>query len=397
MNKNSIYLDNNSTTPVHPEVIREINRVLERDFGNPSSLHSFGRISKTHLDRARTRVASLINADPGEIVFASGGTEADNLAIKGAASALKSEGKHIITSKIEHPAVLQSCKHLEKQGFDITYIGTDRNGIILLDEFREAIRYDTVLITIMYANNEVGTIQPVEEISKIANSHNIIFHTDAVQAAGKIPIDVKKLDINLLSISGHKINGPKGTGALYIKRGTKIEPQIHGGHQEKNKRTGTENMPGIAGFGKACEIALKNMHKNREIERLRNLLESKISNEIEYITINARNAPRLPGTSNICFHFTEGESIMLSLDVNGIAVSTGSACASGSLESSYVLKAMEVPVEFAQGAVRFSLGNETTEEEINKTIEILNRVVVRVRDISPLYEDMIEGKNTISV
>ena len=391
-----IYLDNNATTKVSPAVIKEMLPFFEEHFGNPSSLHSFGRDSNKALNEAKKRVALLINADPEEIVFTSGGTEADNLAIKGIAYKLKSKGNHIITSKIEHPAVLDTCKFLEKNGFTVSYIGTDEQGVVDLDELKKAITDKTILISIMFANNEVGTVSPIKEISHIAQSKNIIFHSDAVQAAGKIPIDVKDLNLNLLTLSSHKINGPKGVGALFIKKGTPIEPLFHGGHQEKKKRPGTQNLTGIIGFGKACELTLEFVNKKENLKILaavRDYLEELIEKQIDNITINAKKGPRIPNTSNICFHFTEGEALLLSLDLKGVAVSTGSACASGSLEPSYVLSAMKVPIENAQGAIRFSLSSETTKNDIDETVSILKEVVAKIRDLSPLYEDMLEKKN----
>jgi cysteine desulfurase len=390
-----IYLDNNATTKIATPVVEEMLPFLKENYGNPSSLHSFGKTAGKALNLARQKVADLINADPEEIYFTSGGTEADNLAIKGVAYKLKHKGNHIITSKTEHPAVLEACKFLEKNGFKVSYIGTDTNGVFDLEELKKEITDKTILISVMFANNEVGTIQPIYEISKIAQSKNILFHSDAVQAVGKMEIDVKYLGLNLLAISAHKINGPNGVGALFIKKGTTLEPLLHGGHQEKKKRPGTQNLPGIVGFGKACELALEfviNKNRIKELEETRNYLEELVEKEIENITINGKEGPRTPNTSNISFHFTEGEAILLSLDLKGVAVSTGSACASGSLEPSYVLSSMKVPIEHAQGAIRFSLSSETTKIDIETTVSILKEVVGRIRDLSPLYEDMLESK-----
>lgn len=387
-----IYLDHNATTPLFKEVADEMYVFLTEKFGNPSSLHSFGRETKTAMESARVKVADLIGAEPGEIYFMSGGTESDNLAIKGVALGNRKKGNHIITSKIEHPAVLQSCKYLEKNGFEVSYINVDHNGVIDLNELQQAIKDTTILISVMLANNETGAIQPLEKIVQIAKAKGVLVHTDAVQAVGKIPVNVKDLNVDLLTFSSHKINGPKGVGAFYMKKGVRLETMQNGGHQEKSRRTGTENLPGIVGFGKACELTKIRFNENAAIKELRDAFEARVKKEIKYVTVNGEKANRTPNTSNICFHYIEGESIALSLDQVGIAVSTGSACASGSLEPSYVLSAMKVPVEIAQGAIRFSFGKENKMADIDFVISSLKKVVTRIRDMSPLYEDMIAKK-----
>jgi cysteine desulfurase len=327
----------------------------------------------------------------GEIIFTSGGTESDKFAIEGAAFENSKEGNHIITSVIEHHAVLNTCKHLETHGFEVSYLGVDRYGMVNPDDVREAIREDTVLITIMHANNEVGTIEPMQEIGKIAKENGIIFHTDAVQAVGKIPVNVDELGVDLISISAHKIYGPKGIGALYIRRGTRVEPLVRGGHHERNRRGGTENVPGIVGFGKAIEIAAEDM--GEEGKRLWNLtekLKTRLQEQLEYVYANSHPTQRLPGTMNLSFDFLEGESIVLNLDMKGVAVSTGSACTSGSLEPSHVLMALGLPPATAQGAIRFSLGRDNTESDVNYVLEEMPPVIRRLRAMSPLYADKIK-------
>ncbi len=383
-----IYLDNNATTPVHPEVLSEMLPYYKEIFGNPSSVHWFGQQAHNAIQQAREKVAKLIGAEnSSEIVFTSGGTEANNLAIKGVALALKEKGNHIITSKIEHHAVLNPCKNLEKFGFEVTYLPVDKYGIIDLDNLKKSITKKTILVSIMFANNEVGTIQPIEEISKICSENGVYLHTDAVQAVGKIPINLKELNINLLSLSAHKIYGPKGVGALYIRKGTRIQSILQGGHHEKNRRAGTENVPGIVGLGKTCEIAKKDMEKEiKTLTYLRDKLWEGISKKIEDVQLNGHPEKRLPNTLNVSFKFIEGESILLNLDLKGVAVSTGSACTSGTLEPSHVLKAMGVDPVFAQGAIRFSLGRENTEEEIDYVVDILPEIISKLRAISPLYK-----------
>ncbi len=389
-----IYLDYNATTPVHPEVLDAMLPYFKDFYGNPSSVHSFGQETRKAVEDAREKIAKFLGAEsPSEIVFTSCGTESNNFAIKGIAFANKDKNSHIITSAIEHHAVLEPCEYLSKKfGVDVTYLPVDKYGIVNPDDVKKSITDKTVLISIMYANNEVGTIQPIEEIGKIAKEKNIIFHTDAVQASGKIPIDVKKLNVDLLSISGHKLYAPKGSGVLYIKKGTKLHPLLHGGSHEKNKRAGTENVSYIVGLAKACEIASKNMKdENERMLKLRQKLEKGILEKIEYVQINGHIMKRLSNTSNISFNFIEGEGILMSLDMDGFAASTGSACTSGTLEPSHVLSAMGVPPEKAQGSVRFSLGHYTTEKDIEKLLEILPKIVERLRLMSPLWEDRIKA------
>jgi len=382
---NKIYLDYNAATPVHPEVVEAMLPFYRNTFGNASSLHSFGRSARLAVEEARKKIADFLGARPGEIIFTSGGTESDNLAVKGAAFA-NSKGNHIVTSVIEHPAVLNTCKFLEKKGCRITYVPVDEYGVVNIDELKKEISGETALITIMHANNEVGTIEPVEEIGKIAKQNNILFHTDAVQSAGKIPVNVDDLKVDLLSLSGHKIYGPKGVGALYIRKGTNLESIIHGGHHEKNSRAGTENVAGIAGLGKAVELAGREMRKeNKRLKKLRDKLASGIINSIKDVKLNGHPEKRLPNTLDISFKYIEGESIVLKLDLKGVAAASGSACASGTLEPSHVLSAMGIPPEIAQGSVRFSLGRDNTEEDIDFAVRELPGIVDNLRKMSPLY------------
>lgn len=380
-----IYLDNNATTPLDPEVLEEMLPYLKEEFGNPSSIHLFGRNARKAVDEARDRVASLLNCEASEIVFTGSGTEADNMAIKGVADA--TEKKHIITSLIEHHAILNACVYLEKKGYRITYVSVDRHGIVNVNQVKDAINEDTFLISIMHANNETGVIQPVEEIGRIAREKEIYFHTDAVQTTGKEKIDMRKVNIDLLSLSAHKIYGPKGTGALYIRKGTKMEAIIHGGHHEYNRRAGTENVAGIAGLGKATEIAGKEMEKeSKTIRRLRDRLYDKVSKDVENVYLNGHPEKRTAGTLNLSFEFVEGEATILNLDLKGIGVSSGSACTSGTLTPSHVLTAMGVPALLAQSAIRFSLGKFNTQEEIDYTAEVIPEIIGKLRDISPLYK-----------
>ncbi|MEA3489629.1 MAG: cysteine desulfurase NifS [Candidatus Omnitrophota bacterium] len=382
-----VYLDANATTITHPEVIREMLPFFDRIYGNASSVHRFGREARKHLERARVKVAALVHADsPEEIVFTSEGTESDNFAIKGVAAAEKDKGKHIITSSVEHHAVLNTCKYLEKKGFEVTYLDVDGYGVVDLDQLRDAIREDTILISIMAANNETGTIMPIEEIGAVAAGKGVVFHTDAVQLAGKIPFDVNNAGAQLVSLSGHKINGPKGVGALYIRKGTKIEKCQHGGHHEMNYRAGTENVPAIVGFGKASEIALERGVGNYDkVRLLRDKLYDRIKAEISHVRLNGHPEKRLPNTLNVSFEYLEGESVILSLDLEGIAVSTGSACTSGNLEPSHVLKSMGVEPLFAQGSVRFSLDVFNTEQDIEYVMGKLPPIIERLRKMSPVY------------
>lgn len=392
-----IYLDYNATTPVHPEIVKAMLPYYEEIFGNASSIHQFGQQARKAIDESREKIANFIGANPEEIVFTSGGTEANNFAIKGIAYANKEKGKHIITSSIEHHAVLNPCKYLEKQGFQVTYLPVDKYGLIDPNEVKKAITHQTILITIIHANNEVGTIQPIAEIGKIiqnfnnqqlkVNTQQIYFHTDAVQSIGKIPVNVDELKVDLLSLSGHKIYAPKGIGILYIRKGIRIQPLIHGGHHEKNRRAGTENVPGIIGLGKAIEIAKISMvEEKKRLTDLRNKLYTGICEKIDNVYLNGHLQERLSNTLNISFEFVEGESIILNLDMKGVAVSSGSACTSGSLEPSHVLKAMGIKPAIAQGSIRFSLGKDNTEEDIDYVLEILPEIIEKLRAISPLYK-----------
>ncbi len=387
MGKRRLYMDYSATTPVKKEVLDEMMPYFTQQFGNASSFHTFGREAKTALDKARGQVASLINSKANEIYFTAGGTESDNWAIQGAAFANKNKGNHIITSKIEHHGVLHICEYLQKHhGFEVTYLDVDSEGKINLDELESAIKDTTILITIMYANNEIGTVQPIKEIGEIAKKHKVLFHTDAVQAAGNINIDVKELNVDLMSMSSHKIYGPKGIGALYIKTGVKLHPFVHGGAQERRRRAGTENMPAIVGYGKAAEIAKETMDEHIEkLTTLRKRLIDGILEKIPYTTINGSLEDRLPGNVNFSFEFIEGEGILLMLDMLGIAASSGSACTSGSLDPSHVLMAIGLPHEIAHGSLRLSIGDFTTEEDIDYIIEHLPKVIERLRSMSPLY------------
>jgi len=383
-----IYLDYAATTPCHPEVIEEMLPFFNQIYGNPSSVYQLAQKAKGAIEEAREKVARLLNAEPEEIIFTSGGTEADNMAIKGVAFANKKRGNHIITSKIEHHAVINTCKWLEKQGLKVTYISVDKFGVIDLDELRKSLTDKTILISIMHANNEVGTIEPIQEIAKIARERGIYFHTDAVQTAGKVPIDVKESGIDMLSLSGHKLYGPKGIGALYVRKGVKISPLIHGGHHERNRRAGTENVPGIVGLGKACEIASKEMaNEEKRLRELRDKLYKGLNERIDDIILNGHPHRRLPGILNICVKYVEGESMLINLDLEGICVSSGSACTSGSLEPSHVLLAMGVPAEVAHGSLRFSLGRNTTQKDIDRVISVLPSIVEKLRAISPFGKE----------
>lgn len=381
-----IYFDHNATTPTHPEVVKAMLPYYETLFGNASSVHQFGRETRKAVEAARASIASLINASrPDEIVFTSGGTESDNFAIRGVAQALKGKGNHIITSAVEHLAVENTCKYLAKNGYEVTRIPVDKYGIVDLGALEKAITDKTILITIMLANNETGTIEPIKEVVNIAKKKNIIVHTDAVQAVGKIKVDVEDLGVDLLSLSGHKFYGPKGVGALYIRKGTKITRMQIGGHHEKNRRAGTENVPGIVGMAKAAELAAKNMASEaKKLISLRDRLQKGIEKSIKDVRLNGHPENRLPNTCNISFEYLEGESIILNLDIEGVGVSTGSACTSGSLEASHVLLAMGISAQTAQGSIRFSLGRINTKEEIDYTLEKLPPIIERLRKMSPL-------------
>jgi cysteine desulfurase len=383
----NIYFDNAATTKLDDEVLKEMLPYLKDNYGNPSSIYKLGREARKAIEDSREKIAKVLNCKANEIYFTAGGSESDNTAIKGIAKANKKRGNHIITSKIEHPAVLETCKQLEKEGFEITYISVDEKGIVNLEELKKSIKPTTILITIMFANNEIGTIQPIEEIGKIAKENNIYFHTDSVQAVGSIKIDVQKLNIDSLSLSGHKFYGPKGVGALYVKTGIPFEKFISGGHQERNKRAGTENVAGIVGIGKAIELAYENLDEyNKKIKELRDYYVKQVEEKIPYIKINGDMEKRLPGNSNISFRFIEGEGLLLNLDLKGICASSGSACTSGSLDPSHVLLAIGLPHEIAHGSLRVSIGKYNTKEEIDYLIENLMEIVTRLREMSPLWE-----------
>lgn len=388
MEKRRLYMDYSATTPVKKEVLDEMMPYYTTYFGNASSFHQFGREAKEGLDKAREQVAALINAQPREIFFTNGGTESDNWALQGVAFSRKNKGNHIITSKIEHHAILHTCEYLEKvHGFEVTYLDVDADGKVDLEQLKQVISDNTILVSIMYANNEVGTIQPIKEITEIAHKYGALMHTDAVQASGNIPVDVKDLDVDLMSMSSHKIYGPKGIGALYMKKGIKIHNFIHGGAQEKKKRAGTENIPAIVGYGKAAELAKANMeHHVTELTRLREKLINGIIETIPHIKINGHRTDRLPGNANISFEFIEGEGILLLLDQLGIGASSGSACTSGSLDPSHVLMALGLPHELAHGSLRLTVGDFTTEDDIDYILENLPKVIARLRDLSPLYQ-----------
>ncbi len=391
---NTIYLDNSATTKTDEEVLKAMLPYFSENYGNPSSIYKIGRENKKAVEEAREKVAKVLNCEPNEIYFTAGGSESDNTAIRGIAYSYKNKGNHIITSKIEHPAVLETCKQLEKEGFEVTYVGVDENGIIRLDELENSIKPTTTLITIMFANNEIGTIQPVKEIGEIAKKNNIAFHTDAVQAVGSERIDVKEMNIDSLSLSAHKFYGPKGVGALYVRKGIKFDKFINGGHQERNKRAGTENVPGIVGLGKAIELAYDSLEEhNKKIKELRDYYVEQVKEKIPYIKINGDMQKRLVGNSNISFRFIEGEGLLLNLDLKGICASSGSACTSGSLDPSHVLLAIGLPHEIAHGSLRVSIGKYNTKEEIDYTVESLVEIVGRLREMSPLWEKFIEEGN----
>jgi len=387
-------MDHAATTYTKEEVLQEMLPFFTEHFGNPSSVHSFGRDAKKHLDVARDRVAKAIGALPEEIYFTGGGSEADNWAVKGTAYANRHKGNHIITTSIEHHALLHTCEYLEKEGFEVTYLPVDKYGMVSVDDVRNAITDKTILISIMYANNEIGTVQPIAEIGKLAREKGIYFHTDAVQAVGSIPINVKEQNIDMLSLSAHKFYGPKGVGALYIRKGVKLLSFVHGGAQERGRRAGTENVPGIVGLGKAIELAVDNLPENsKRIASLRDRLIKGVLEKIPYSILNGHPEKRLPGNANFCFRYIEGESLLLNLDMKGIAASSGSACTSGSLDPSHVLLAIGLPHEIAHGSLRLSLGDVNTEEDVDYVLNVLPEIVDRLRQMSPLYEK-IKGGNT---
>lgn len=384
----NVYMDYSATTPVKKEVLDAMLPYFSEHFGNPSSLYSIAQESKEALEKARGQVASLIGAKANEVFFTAGGSEADNWALEGVADALKDKGNHIITTKIEHHAILHTAEYLEKHGIDVTYLDVDAEGRVNPEDVEKAITDKTVLISIMMVNNEVGTIEPIKEIADIAHNHGILFHTDAVQALGNVPIDVDNMSIDLMSMSGHKIYGPKGVGALYIRKGTKISNFIHGGAQEMKKRAGTENLAGIVGFGKAAELAKENLesHINR-VSELRDYFISEVTSKIPDTIVNGSMEHRHPGNANISFEYIEGESMLILLDMNGISVSTGSACSSKSLTPSHVLSAMGIPVERIHGTLRFTIGDPTTKEDIDYVIEKLVEIVQKLRELSPVSRE----------
>lgn len=389
---NIYYFDNSATTKTDEEVLKVMLPYFAESYGNPSSIYKIGRENRRAVENSREIIASVLNCEAKEIYFTCGGSESDNTAIRGIAYSYKDKGDHIITSKIEHPAVLETCKQLEKEGFEVTYLDVDENGVINLEELKKEIRPTTTIITIMFANNEIGTIEPIKEIGKIAKENNIIFHTDAVQAVGNLKIDVKELNIDALSMSGHKFYGPKGIGALYVNKKVKFQKFMQGGHQERNKRAGTENVAGIVGMGKAIEIAYNELEEhNKKIKELRDYYEEQIKEKIPYIKINGAINNRLPGNSNISFRFIEGEGILLNLDSKGICASSGSACTSGSLDPSHVLLAIGLPHEIAHGSLRISIGKYNTKKEVDYLVENLTEIVKRLREMSPLWEEFIEG------
>ena len=390
--KKMIYLDNAATTRTDPKVVEAMLPYFTEYYGNPSSVYEFSGISKKAVTDAREILARSIGAKTQEIYFTAGGSESDNWAIKAAAEAFGKKGKHIITSKIEHHAVLHTCEYLEKQGYEVTYLDVDEDGMVKLDELRNAIRPDTILISIMFANNEIGVIEPIREIGEIAKEHGIPFHTDAVQAYGHVPINVDEYHIDMMSASAHKINGPKGIGFLYIRTGVKIRSFIHGGAQERKRRAGTENVPGIVGFGKAAEIAMASMEeRSRQEAQLRDYLMEKVLAQVPYTRVNGHRTRRLPNNCNFSFQFIEGESLLIMLDMAGICGSSGSACTSGSLDPSHVLLAIGLPHEIAHGSLRLTLSQENTKEEMDYVADQITRIVERLRNMSPLYEDFIKN------
>ena len=394
MEKKFIYLDNAATTRTKSEVVEAMLPYFTEKFGNPSSVYEFAGQNKSAVTTARETIAKALNAQTADIYFTAGGTEADNWALKATMEAYKEKGNHLITTKIEHHAILHSCEYLEKHGYEVTYLDVDENGLVDLEQLKESIRPTTVLISVMYANNEIGTVQPIKEIGQIAKEHGVLFHTDAVQAFGQIPIDVVEEHIDMLSASGHKLNGPKGIGFLYIRKGLKLRSLIHGGGQERKRRAGTENVPGIVGFGKAVELAMANIEEKQQKEReLRDYLITRVLAEIPYTRLNGHRTKRLPNNSNFSFQFIEGESLLIMLDMKGICASSGSACTSGSLDPSHVLLAIGLPHEIAHGSLRLTLSEETTKEELDYTIEQLKTIVANLRNMSPLYEDFVKKNN----
>ena len=394
--KTRIYLDNAATTRTAQEVVDAMLPYFTESYGNPSSIYELGQRSKEAITNAREEIARVIGAKTEEIYFTGGGSEADNWAIKAAYEAYKNKGNHIITTKIEHHAVLHTCQYLEKQGARVTYLDVDENGLVDLEQLQKAISPETILITIMFANNEIGTIEPVKEIGMIAREHGILFHTDAVQAFGQVPIDVDEMNIDMLSSSAHKINGPKGIGCLYIRKGVKIRSFVHGGAQERKRRAGTENVPGIVGYGVAARMAAETMEERTKKEKeLRDYFIRRVLEEVPYVRLNGDPVKRLPNNANFSFRFIEGESLLIMLDMKGIAGSSGSACTSGSLDPSHVLLAIGLPHEIAHGSLRLTLGADTTKEDLDYTLEQIKEIVAKLRNLSPLYEDFIRKQEKV--
>lgn len=386
--KEFVYLDNAATTKVRPEVVEAMLPYFTEIYGNASAVYDFGQKCKQAIEDARETIGSSIGTKASNIYFTAGGSEADNWALKGVAEAYKDKGKHIITTKIEHHAILHTCAYLEQQGYEVTYLDVDADGLVSPEDVKKAIRPDTILISVMFANNEIGTIEPIEEIGAIAHEHGILFHTDAVQAYAQVPIDVEKMHIDLLSASGHKLNGPKGIGFLYIRQGLKLKSFIHGGAQERKRRAGTENVPGIVGLGKAVEIAMATMDERIKKEsELRDYLIARIEDEIPFAKLNGHRVKRLPNNINFCFRFIEGESMLIMLDMAGICGSSGSACTSGSLDPSHVLLAIGLPHEIAHGSLRLTLSDEITKDQLDYVVDHLKEIVAKLRSMSPLYED----------
>ena len=389
-----IYLDNAATTKTAPEVVEAMLPYFSEYYGNPSSIYTFAAKNKEVETQQREKIAQILGAKTNEIYFTAGGTEADNWALKATAEAYEKKGKHIITTKIEHHAILHTCQYLEGRGFEVTYLDVDKYGLVNPEELEQAIRPDTILISVMFANNEIGTIEPIKEIGEIASRYGVLFHTDAVQAFGQVPINVDEFHIDMLSASGHKLNGPKGIGFLYIRKGVKIRSFIHGGAQERKRRAGTENVPGIVGLGTAARRAAETMKERAEKEStLRDYLIERVLDEIPYTRLNGHPQKRLPNNANFSFEFIEGESMLIRLDMAGVCASSGSACTSGSLDPSHVLLAIGLPHEKAHGSLRLTLGEETTKEELDYVVDQLKVIVKELRDMSPLYEDFVKQKN----
>ncbi len=394
MEKKIIYLDNAATTRTKLEVVEAMLPYFTEKFGNPSSVYEFAGQNKNAVTEAREVIAKALHTSAADIYFTAGGSESDNWALKAAMEAYQEKGNHLITSKIEHHAILHTCEYLEQHGCEVTYLDVDENGVVDLEQLKNAIRPTTVLISVMYANNEIGTVQPIKEIGRIAKEYGVLFHTDAVQAFGQLPIDVEEENIDMLSASGHKLNGPKGIGFLYIKKGLKLRSLIHGGAQERKRRAGTENVPGIVGFGKAAELAVSSMEARAKQEtELRDYMIGRVLAEVPYVRLNGHRTKRLPNNANFSFQFIEGESLLIMLDMKGICASSGSACTSGSLDPSHVLLAIGLPHEVAHGSLRLTLSDETTKEDIDYTIEQIKEIVAKLRSMSPLYEDFMKRGN----